>query len=135
MNAAVTLGVKKVNGKPVFTIVTDPNTPHRIQRKQFRVLRRKLHGEFDEVQLWTSTGGRVKKQRTTAVNLPVTSSVPAPVVQPAETTDPLAETTVSDNSAEGSTPSPVPDKKGAALAKARAAAAAKKASKAQDLLS
>lgn len=136
MNAAVTLGVKKVNGKPVYTIITDPNTPHRDQRKQFRVLRRKLHREFDEVQLWTSSSGRVKKQRTTAAALPTVGVVPvAPVApkaetQPAEATVPAPETAVSDNSGGESTPTPVPDKKGAALAKARAAAAAKKAAKA-----
>lgn len=146
MNHAVTLGVKKVDGKPVYTVITDPNTPHSEQRRAIKQLRRKLHVEYDEVQLWTSSAGRVKKVRTTSDPLPqvgvrsVESEASAEETVPdgadlLNTDAPAAQEAPAaqnpDNSGEAPVTSPAPDKKAAALAKARAAAAKKKAAKAQ----
>lgn len=125
MNNAITLGVRKgTDGKPVFEVLTDPNTPHTTQRRAFRALRRAHHGTYDEIQLWTSSNGRVKKQKTTGA--PVSRTLPT---QQSEPVVESAEIKIPGNSADGSGASPVQDKKAAGLAKARAAAAAKRASK------
>lgn len=135
MNHAVTFGVnKKADGSQEFTVLADPNTPHREQRRNFRVLRREQHGTFDEVQLWTSSGGRVKKQRTTAAELPPVAPVEAPVPESQEQVQEpaaAAQEPISDVTAPAPAGEDTAEAKKAAkvarLAKARDAAAAKKA--------
>lgn len=138
MNQAVTIGVKKKDGKLTFAIITDPNTPHRDQRRNFRNLRRELHGKFDEVQLWTSSSGRVKRQNTTDRALtgqPVEAEEVSGVEGAdllsldATTSDPVAAAQAPANSDGNPVPSPVPNKRAEALKKAQAAAAAKRAAK------
>lgn len=124
MNHAVTFGVKMENGQKKFTVILDPNVSHSEQRKQFRKLRHQLHGEYDEVQLWTSSLGRVKRQPTRAEKAP--ESVAAPTL-------PVAETGKPDIPEDQAGSPDVPDKRAANLAKARAAAKAKKAA-AENLL-
>lgn len=99
------LGITIARKGDTFEVITTPEVSFTEQRRNFRNLRKELAGKFDEVQLWSSSQGRVKRKTLDAA---------------------VAEEDSSDEPAEDSKPAAAPvEKKSAtkvdALAKARAA--------------
>ena len=121
MNIGITIARKG----ETFEDITGPEVPFTEQRRAFRKLRVELVGRFDELQLWSSGQGRVKKRSLVA---PTTAVEDSGDEAPAETPQPPVEV------------SPAPEKKKPSnkadnLAKARAAAKAKKSAAPDNLLS
>lgn len=58
MNLGITLA--RTGGS--FEVITGPEVPFSEQRRNFRNLRKSLAGSIDELQLWSSGQGRVKRQ-------------------------------------------------------------------------
>lgn len=61
-----------------FTTIHGPEVLFSEQRRRFSSLRVELAGMFDEVELWSSSGGRVKRYRFKNIPQP-TEQVGAPV--------------------------------------------------------
>lgn len=64
MNLAITLARKGGN----FTVITGPEVPIVEQTRAFHKLLVDLAGQHDELQVWSSTGGCIKKQRIGATD-------------------------------------------------------------------
>lgn len=81
MNLGITIARKGTS----FTVLTMPEVPFNKQRRAFRALRRDLVKDgkptYDEIQLWSSSGGRVKRVKLRADIVPLPVKV-APVVAP-----------------------------------------------------
>lgn len=105
------LGITIARKGDTFEVITTPEVSFSEQRRNFRNLRKELVGKYDEIQLWSSSQGRVKRRS---------------LGSSAEAGDDTSDE--SDTTEEGQT-ADAPDKKPTktdALAKARAAAKAKK---------
>lgn len=59
----MTIGVTIAQKDGKWEVVTDPNVPFSEQRRAFRVLCGKLTETHDEVQLLSSSQGRVKRKK------------------------------------------------------------------------
>lgn len=114
------LGITIARKGSTFKVIATPDVPFSEQRRNFRKLRVELVGEADEVQLWSSSQGRVKRKLLGA----------AQVETEAKAAGSSTEGNATPVAAEKK---PVTAPKADPLAKARAAAAAKKAKGANPL--
>lgn len=111
------LGITIARKGSTFEVITGPEVSFAEQRRAFRKLCKGLVGKADELQLWSSGQGRVKKR-----------SLASPTTADEDSGDEVE--TATEKSVEKPVAPVVPEKKSspkaAALAKARAAAQAKK---------
>ena len=114
MNLGITIA-RKGN---TFKVITTPDVPFSEQRRNFRKLRVELVGEADEVQLWSSSQGRVKRKVLGAARVEAeakaadssTEGTAAPVEKksvPAPKVDALAKARAAKKSTKGASANPL----------------------------
>lgn len=59
----MTLGVTIARKGDKWEVINDPNAPFSEQRREFRKVCKRLAETHDEVQLLSSSGGRVKRRK------------------------------------------------------------------------
>lgn len=97
MNRGITIAWKGTGKSALPEVLVTPEVPFNEQRRNFRKLRAQLTG-FDELELWSSGQGRVKRYRfKSKVVAPAT-----PVVEKDTTVEPAAEALSSPDSAPAS---------------------------------